>query len=434
MAYPQQIGTDPNTGYPIFQGNTTVVQGHYNPDALTALMGKAPDAYGEDPNWSSIANSSINALTRGLSIPGRAIAALGRPDDESYLQSLNRTDNDDAKSFIGQAAQSILRSPVTPTMAVPGLAGGLFGAAISAANSYNQTGTVDPTSVASDIAMAAAPSALAKGLSFGNVNRLPGTNAGANFRDWFGAGTEHINGEPIEYYHGTYVPEGLKAIKPSAEGVYGPGIYVTGDPDIAESYGRIKSWIGRNRQDPLAGNQIVPLYTNVKSPFDFNQPVDFNRIAKAFPDYMPELRKMYRQYPDMPASNFYDAMHGLMTNPAMLDDNASFLKALESDHSSANALASIKDRLNYVGYDALKYPAPERIIEKGMGRYKPVANNMVIFNPESVKSPYNIGSWNPRDLDINRLDNSSPNIASGLGGLLARKSLNNYLDSQDNNQ
>jgi hypothetical protein len=409
----QYAGVDPTTGYDKFILPTTVVRGQ-QPSTLDALFPRMTADTGDPTTALGLGGYVAKGLADAASIPGRMYASIAAPSDESYWHAVSRTNPSPQDDMLSSIAEGIMRDPLTLTAPAAGkalegtnlLARGLAQAFLAAGNNVANDQPINGAGMATAATGEVAP-AMASGLSNFSVpaNRVPGEVSGRNFKQWFGNGITDGSGEPRQLYHGTANPYIYKLL-PSAEGVYGPGIYLSGSPGIASKYAELA---GRSKfpQGTPAPN-VIPVYSSMREPFNLNRPVDWDRILPAFntPVERTTAQQLRRWYPDMPAGHFYDAMTDVLGRE-LGDDIGDGLGRYTGD----DAARSMAERLQYSGYGGLQYPAHEKIIIPGKG-YEPQTDNFVVWDPEQVKGVYNSGEW-ARGGGLMHLNGGS-NISKGL--------------------
>lgn len=417
----QYVGVDPSTGYDTFTSDPTIVTGHRPLSILDALFPRLTATEADPTTYSGLAQYVAKGGADASSIPGRLLSALAAPDSEDYLHAVARTKPAPGRGLAASVAEGVARDPLT--LAAPAVGFGLSEAApvirglaqagLSVGNDIAEDRPISSTSAALAGAGDAIPVASGLASSFSQpANRVPGEYSGWAFKRWFGdSPLIGSDGNPIQLYHGTANPN-IDKLLPSADGVYGPGIYLASSPSVASKYAELASKSKYSGGTPSPN--VIPVYASPQNPFNLNRPVNWDRVRGAFatPEEMNLVHSMMESYPNMPAANFYEAMTDLLSKE--LDKGS--VDVLGS-YTQGDAARSMAERLNWAGYDAMQYPAHEKIIVPGKG-YEPQSDNFVIWDPEDVKGVYNSGEWATGGglMHLNGEGGRSPNITGKVYG------------------
>ena len=88
----------------------------------------------------------------------------------------------------------------------------------------------------------------------------------SNLSIWFGdSKIRNKRGAPLRMFHGTNAAFSTFRIAPG--GMYGPGIYFTDDPDMANNYAKNPGAFGKSIEDLTAVPNVIPAYLRVVRPF-----------------------------------------------------------------------------------------------------------------------------------------------------------------------
>jgi hypothetical protein len=180
------------------------------------------------------------------------------------------------------------------------------------------------------------------------------------FKNWFGESKAiDEGGKPVVMYHGT--GGNFEEFRRSFRGA----IFVTPDPDFAESFTGLVKGVGKGGKefvDEQAGTPVImPLYVKATNPFDYENPKDVEKVIKHLHDT--------RQFPGVQPGWF---------------EGGKWDKIEDRDVQKA-----IKD----LGYDSF-------YVEEGG------IKNLGVYDPRQVKSAIgNIGTFDPKN----------PNILRGAG-------------------
>ena len=94
---------------------------------------------------------------------------------------------------------------------------------------------------------------------------MPGREK-ANLNIWFeGSKIKKKDGSPLRVFHGTNAAFSTFRVAPG--GLYGPGIYFTDDPEVANNYASSTGAYGKSSEDLDSKPNVVPAYLRVVRPF-----------------------------------------------------------------------------------------------------------------------------------------------------------------------
>lgn len=173
-----------------------------------------------------------------------------------------------------------------------------------------------------------------------NENKDIDNNLNDNFRKWFGDSVMVENGKPIKFYHGSTDNE-LNTFKEKSFRYN--GIYLTRKIEYAKRF----------------GSNLLSLYVSIKNPFTI----------------------------DMEETNF--GIKG-----GFIIDNKLFPTYRDMNSEEINFMKS-------KGYDGIIVNVPKNIVKAEYGEEK-IYNGfeLVVFNPNNVKSVNNDGTWDLNDNNI----------------------------------
>lgn len=222
-----------------------------------------------------------------------------------------------------------------------------------------------------------------------------------------------FDGKPIILYHGA--SGSYPYLKPSADGMYGYGIYTSERPKVAEAY--TTAMKGGNAP------QMYPMISRAKDLFDFDSPADWERLRRGFPapNEVERLELLRKMNPNMTNDRVYNSMMQLLDD-AEMDALTDPLSPMVNQSSQV-----LSDRIHAMGHGGLRY--------KDVGGVPGATNyNYLIFDPADLKSVHNPGTWgkmNPRDLMgfTGSAEAGKPGLASGLVKRALSKTQSRYLDS-----
>lgn len=220
----------------------------------------------------------------------------------------------------------------------------------------------------------------------------------AAFRDWFGE-SQVVDGEgkPLVVYHGTGADfeafDVTKAGSATDSGYFGQGLYFTPDANIANQYAI--NYTG-------AGENIMPVYLQVKNPYDFRRdPLGVTYLNGKTTEGAKAIRETL-----MAAG--YDGV--IVKNDRVFYNGASddFIRQLVQDGQDY--------RKSYYRVDQQLIDNTRRALDEGMYRVtefmdafgpkhtdfaiehkRRSLDEIVVFNPEQVKSKFNRGTWDAND-------------------------------------
>lgn len=187
------------------------------------------------------------------------------------------------------------------------------------------------------------------------------------FKDWFGdSKVIDADGNPLVVYHGTS-NSGFNEFDAygSNYGLFGKGVYVTDDPEIASSY---------TKKGRGTSPGVYQLFLSIKNPIDMDAPADLSKWKKAF-DNTPEGIDYYA------FGDPEDADYG-----SKVFKNEKAYRVLEDayegiGYQSDEAAQEIQDALRDMGYDGITHIGGGRV--KSEGKKHRV---FIAFDPEQIKS------------------------------------------------
>lgn len=347
--------------------------------------------------WS--ARAGIASLADLASLPGRAYVSIGRPEGESYVSALGRTEpRYDMASYQGEGdelAETILRDPTLPLgVGLGRLASGLGkvgrvaldalgNAGMTAGSQYATSGQVDPLAIAMAAGLGAAPHAMP---GKAPVSRIAGEitpeQRAANFKNWFGD-SKMVDeaGNPLVVYHGSKygAPE---AFKPD-RGYIGAAFF-TDNQSNAQKWA--KGFTPEDGEfvpnDGAFSGDVVPAHISAKKPI-----TDDTTLEEVFGSEDEAVK--YRQDYEDGEINY----HPQPFTASMDDGSDIYLLA----HSYAQ-FPKFREYLRKRGYDAFDYYD----MESG-GR------TIVPFDPTQIKSATgNRGTFDPTDPNITHFAGRAP--------------------------
>jgi hypothetical protein len=88
----------------------------------------------------------------------------------------------------------------------------------------------------------------------------------SNLQIWFqGSKIRKKDGSPLRVFHGTNAE--FTSFRVAPGGLYGPGIYFTDDPEVANNYTNSTGAYGKSSEDLDSKPNVVPAYLRVIRPF-----------------------------------------------------------------------------------------------------------------------------------------------------------------------
>lgn len=338
--------------------------------------------------WS--ARAGIASLADLASLPGRAYVSIGRPEGESYMSALGRTEpRYDMASYQGEGdelAESILRDPTLPLgVGLGRLASGLGkvgrvaldalgNAGMTAGSQYATSGQVDPIAVAMAAGLGAAPHAMpGKAPVSRMAPEITPEQRAANFKNWFGdSKVVDEEGNPLVLHHGSTAQfDEFKA------GEFG---FHLGDESAANMFGdvkkvylsarnpfRIKRDMGNWRPEDMLNSLKLREY---KGPLNKISDEDISAVEKQIKSLRRKHAKDLKQDDDM-----------FLYSKALYDVGA-----------------PVRELYKKRGYDAILYN------NEGEGGLSYIA-----FDPTQIKSATgNRGTFDPTDPNITHFAGRSP--------------------------
>lgn len=460
MADPYIIGTDPSTGYPIFDGGTTVVQGQRPVNLIDALFPRLTSSTA-DPN--TLAGTFTN-IAKGIadvgSDPGRFYAALARPESESYLHAAARTAPDPTQDngIISDAAETVLRDPMTlmgPAVggALSGtglLARGLGQAALSAGNNIANDQPINGTSMAMAAGGEALP-AIAQGVGMaarrwrpvGNpnisqgfydlqdqmYNRVPGTPEGDNFARFMEDNTDATTyggdpNNPILFYHGNKQTKPFSIFAPasnrntsSIDVVNHGWIYAHENPlpsttymqlpTQMDAYDALKAAIANPEKSGLKGRQLeLANYFVDNFDKDVNFQADLPMVAETFGIDLPRKGTMLGGYISAKNPLIHD-MKGSRYNGNIYD------QLIREAKGQGNDMVKILNVHDNIGTPAMGGSLGDDL--------DPFLSNVAIFpSPMQYKHVANEGPWGRYNPNMYKFDGGTAGTANSAPDLLGR--------------
>ena len=204
------------------------------------------------------------------------------------------------------------------------------------------------------------------------------------FREWFGdSKVTDAEGRPLVVYHGT--ASDFSDFKGSRGGYYGPGIYFTHDPKVANHY----AGFAAGEPDTLNGQNVMPVYLSLKNPF----------IHLIKWGWLPDWYKPPKGREDIDPQD-------LLSSPGLADalfPRAIAKKMIDKMYDNPEFGNELKDRLIELGHDGI---IAVDDLGDGLG-----SSEYVAFYPEQIKSATgNRGSFETGNSDIRfqRVDDAEP--------------------------
>lgn len=232
-------------------------------------------------------------------------------------------------------------------------------------------------------------------LTWDFANNRPGTKM-TKFNERFLGGKD--KNKPAVLYHGAmreWTDKGVRKdkLQERDHGFYGSGFYLTPDPSLASNYaessmlgdtmkfaGGMYSKMGDDKISP----NVIPVFANAQNPFKFTdvQPKDIANINKVLQSYdVKPIRRLYL--------NSAEAKQRL--------ENAS--DAITSE-LIRRGRASGKPEDEWIN-DVLNYNISNILQEAGYdGAIVGDGDEVIMYEPEQVKSIWNQGTWNPLTDDL----------------------------------
>ena len=459
---PEYLGTDPNTGYDVFGGGTTVVHGRKPVNWLDALFPRLT-ASTEDPSTlEGTATNIVKGIADAGSAPGRFYAAMARPDDESYLHAAARTapDPTEDNGVVSDAAESVLRDPLT--LMAPGVGKALEGtglimrglgqAALAAGNNVANDQPISGEGAAMAAGGEALP-AIAQGIGHAMLpsdfrqppqfpipyNRLPGTPAGDAYLAAFGNSQAILDKDPnhpLTLWHSTSGP-GFDAFDPRLAGSHLPAddtkagwifghtnpkasatyLGPMGEKDYLDAFREAvanpeKYGLSKFQEDQL--NYVLNRYDPLSNTYDFDLPTvaQYNNVPVArkgtmIPGYLAANKVLSIN------------MNGGEYNPKIYRD---LIATANAEGHDAIRVRNVYDVLDNYGED------PNGLI----------GDVFMFKNPNIWKSPYNMGTWDLATPNMYKFAGEkggtelpAPNLLGRTAGKVTRNAIDTLLQGSN---
>lgn len=210
------------------------------------------------------------------------------------------------------------------------------------------------------------------------AGRLSRQTETAAFKRWFGdSKVVDADGKPLVVYHGTARGDfSFFDTYASNYGLMGSGGYFTENPLVASEY-TDKGAAKMRRQGEQPAPTVYPVYLRIERPLDMNAEPDRAKWVQAFPQYFESEtdltdfstnEEVYREVEDIMTSDMIPAYEGAEI---------------------------IQDGIRSMGVDGITHMGGGRV------RADSVRHRVwIVFDPEQVKSPFNQGTFDPRDPSI----------------------------------
>jgi hypothetical protein len=209
------------------------------------------------------------------------------------------------------------------------------------------------------------------------------------FKTWFeGSVVKNPNGTPQVVYHGTKAD--FTSYDPGTD-MFG-GFFTSDDPAAASAYSQGK-W-SEKPGEPVEGSNVMPVYLNLKNPFNLNQPVTESVIKQFVTALKADRIRLFEGKPEK-IEAWKDYMKRILPGD---------MKAALRRENIWGAMTQLGIRGNTrtrilaeMGHDGTVFHGKDGIMNF-TGNYTQYS----VFRPDQIKSVWNRGSWDAKDPHISK--------------------------------